>query len=244
MTDISRASVAILAAVAAAVALMAVEAGVATALPISASLAHAAALSDGYGKGSGYCSEYGNRASRFSFDDVYACATTATVGPTMFDSSGSQSFQCVELSARFLWAVYGIWAGPGSGVHDGADLVAVVNRLDPGIRIEYPGPGRVPVAGDVISMGPGGAVDPRFGHTAVVISASQRTGFVTIISQNFPPGSAGEQTLRVGLEGRHDGRVLINGIWTTASWLELRRPPRVRPRRRHRFQPPDREDRR
>jgi len=197
------------------------------ALALSAAVPSAAiALPSGYGKGPGYCAAFGNRASRYSFDGVYACATTASFGATTFDAAGRQSFQCVELSARFLWAVYGIWAGPGSGVQDGADLVAIVHSLDPWIRVGVPGPGDVPVAGDIVSLGPGGAVDSRFGHTAVVVAASKRTGYVTIISQNFPPGHAGEATLRVGLRGRHDGRVLLNGVWTTASWLELRQRPR------------------
>ena len=224
----SRASVAILATLAGALAWPAVAVG----LPSSGSSAHAAAVSPGYGKGPGYCAQYGSRASRYSLDGVYACATTSSGGPTAFDSDGRFSFQCVELSARFLWAVYGIWAGPGSGVTDGADLVQAVHRLDPGVRVGYPGPGSVPVAGDIVSLGPGGAVDARFGHTAVVIAASQRTGFVTIISQNFPPGVAGQQSLRVGLKGHHDGRVLLGGVWTNASWLELRQPPRRH--RRHR----------
>jgi hypothetical protein len=188
--------------------------------------AAAQALPAGYGKGSAYCAQYANVASRYSFDGVYACASTATAGPTPFDADGRWSFECVELSARFLWAVYGIWAGPGTGVKDGADLVAVVHRIDPRITVGVPGPGSVPLAGDVISLGPGGAVDPRFGHTAIVAAASRHTGFVTIISQNLPAGQAGEQTLRVGLRGRHNGRVLLGRIWTAARWLELRQPRR------------------
>jgi hypothetical protein len=191
--------------------------------------APAAALSPGFGKGVGYCSEHGNHASRYSFEDVYACSTISSFGPTPFDSAGSRSFQCVELSARFLWAIYGIWAGPGSGVQDGADFVAVVHRLDPRLAIGFPGPRSVPVAGDIISLGPGGAVDGRFGHTAVVTSAHPRTGWFTIVSQNLPPGFAGQQAARVGLGGRHNGRVLLKGVWTTASWLELRHRP-VHPR--------------
>lgn len=186
----------------------------------------AGALPSGYGKGASYCSSYGNRPSRYSFDGVYACASTASQGPTTFDSAGGESFQCVELSARFLWAIYGIWAGPGSGVQSGADLVSVVHQMHPSIRVGHPGPHSVPVAGDIVSLGPGGAVNATFGHTAVVVSASARTGYVTIISQNLPPGAAGKQTFRVGLRGRHNGRVLLNGIWTTASWLRLRHRPR------------------
>ena len=50
--------------------------------------APALALSSGYGKGRSYCAYYGNTASRYSFDGVYACATTSSVGPTTFDSAG------------------------------------------------------------------------------------------------------------------------------------------------------------
>jgi hypothetical protein len=187
--------------------------------------ATAGAASSGFGKGSGYCSQYGNFASGYSFEDVYACATTDSLGPTPFDSDKKESFQCVELSARFLWALYGVWAGPGSGVKDGADFVEVVHRLNPRIAIGSPGPGSVPVGGDIISLGPGGAVDGKYGHTAVVVAGHARTGWFRILSQNFPPGQAGEDSVHVGLNGRHNGRVLVNGVWTAASWLELRRWP-------------------
>jgi hypothetical protein len=191
----------------------------------SITVAPALALAPGYGQGRSYCEQYGNAPSSHAFDGVYACATTSSWGPTPFDSAGRQSFQCVELSARFLWAIYGIWAGPGTGVQDGADLVAVVHAQHPRIRVGFPAPGAVPVAGDVVSLGPGGAVDGRFGHTAVVVSDDEGAGRFTIIGQNFPPGRAGEQTLRVDFRGRHDGRALIDGVWTTASWLELRPQP-------------------
>lgn len=193
--------------------------------------AGARALSPGYGRGPGYCSGYGNAASRYSFDGVYACATSHSYGPTPFDADGDQSFQCVELSARFLWAIYGIWAGPGTGVSSGADLVSVVHAQHPSIRVGFPSPGSVPVAGDVVSLGPGGAVDAAAGHTAIVVSDDQRHGYFRIIGQNFPPGYAGEQRLRVDLRGRHNGLALLNGVWTRASWLELRHRPKPRHRR-------------
>ncbi len=197
-------------------------------MPASSALA----LSPGFGAGRDYCFQYGNSPSSYSFDGVYACAGTQSLGPTPFDASGNQSFQCVELAARFLWAIYGIWAGPGTGVKDGADLVSVVHAQHPSIRVGFPAPGSVPVAGDVVSLGPGGAVDRAFGHTAVVVSDNQRTGSFQIIGQNFPPGSAGEQALRVDLSGRHIGQALLDGVWTTASWLELRKRPVTKPRHR------------
>src|SRR5258708_39353962 len=93
-------------------------------------------------------------------------------------------------------SVDGIWAGPGSGVQDGADLVSVVHASHPQIPVGSPGPGSVPVPGDVISLGPGGGSDPTFGHTAVVISADDGTGQFEIMSENSPEGSAGEQSLK------------------------------------------------
>jgi hypothetical protein len=197
-----------------------------TATLVALPTGRALALAAGYGKGPGYCSEYGNRPSSYSFEDVYACATTASWGATPFDSDGDESFQCVELSARFLWATYGIWAGPGTGVRSGADLVGVVHSEHPWIRVGFPAPGSVPVAGDIVSLGPGGAVDARFGHTAIVISDDQRYGKFVILAQNFPVGRAGEQTAFVDFRGRHNGRALVHGVWTTASWLELRRRSR------------------
>lgn len=187
----------------------------------------------GFGRGQGYCRAYGSATSPYSYRGVYACATTASSGVTPFDADGDESFQCVELSARFLWALYGLWAGPGTGVRDGADLVSVVHARYPRLRWAFPAPGSVPVAGDVVSLGPGGAVDARYGHTAIVVSGDQRHGRFRILGQNFPPGHAGEQTLTVDFRGRHNGQALLDGVWTPASWLELRHRPQQRRHRRH-----------
>jgi hypothetical protein len=188
-----------------------------------ASPAHA--LSSGYGAGRDYCESYGSWTSSYSYRNVYACGSVDSNGPTPFDSAGSRSFQCVELSARFLWVMYGIWAGPGTGVSDGADLVAVVHSEHPSIAVGTASPDSLPAAGDVISLGPGGGADPAFGHTAVVIDSDPVSGRFTIMSQNLPVGGAGEQTLEVDLGGGHDGQVLLDGVWTRASWLELAAPP-------------------
>jgi len=221
VTDMSRASVASLLTLAGLAASFALLPGT------------AAALRTGYGTGAGYCSEFGNRASGYSLDGVYACATTSSFGPTTFDSDGDRSFQCVELSARFLWAVYGIWAGPSSGVRDGADLVGVVHGSHPSIPVGYPGRGYTPAAGDVVSLGPGGAVDSRYGHTAVVVASNPLKGRFTIMSQNFPPGFAGEQAATVDLTGHYPHRARVNGVWTLISWLDLRPQPPF-PRTHHR----------
>src|SRR5487761_1748848 len=201
------------------VALMAVPVSV-LAVPAVASAALPPA---GDGTGPGYCTGYsGGSATSCSFDGVYACEGSTT-GDTTFDAPGAgvYAWQCVELSARFLWAVDGIWAGPGSGVQDGADLVSVVHATHPQIPVGTPGSGSVPAAGDVISLGPGGGSDPVSGHTAVVISADPGTGQFEIMSENDPVGGAGEQSLQADLSGGPDGHVLYHGTWTVASWLML-----------------------
>ncbi len=190
---------------------------VAAGTPAAASALPAA----GAGAGSSYCGEEGNANSEYSYRSVFACATTHSKGATPFDSDGNESFQCVELSARFLWAIYGIWAGPGSGVETGADLVGVVHSKHPEVSVSAPGPGSVPLAGDVISFGPGGGSDATSGHTAVVISSNVASGQFTVMSENDPDGHAGEQTVEVDLAGKHNGSVKFNGLWTTASWLDL-----------------------
>ena len=166
--------------------------------------------------------------AEFGFRNVWACSSTATKGPTPFDENGTQSFQCVELSARYLWALYGLWVPHPS---DGWNLVANVHASYPKkTTVGTPSPTSVPVAGDVISLGPGGAVDGSVGHTAVIIAANPSTGVFTTLSQNFPEGTAGKQNWKVDLTGAHNGRVQYrgpNGIgaWTKASWLVLPQTP-------------------
>ena len=205
----------------------------------SASTAVATIPVRGYGSGSGYCAQHGNSNGNpsISFDNVYACATTRSKGALPFDSNGNESFQCVELSARFLWAIYGIWAGPGSGYFRGADLVKTMHAKHPSIPVGLPGPGSVPAPGDVASFGPGGASDASVGHTAVVVASDPATGRFETMSENDPDGHHGRQVMGVDLGGRHDGYVQWGRSWTKASWLVLKTPPTVAPPQK----PPDSE---
>ena len=168
-----------------------------------------------------YCSAYGsyNPPTVPPFHNVYACATTASSGPTPFDSNGTQSFQCTELSARFLWAIHGILVPAGN--QSGSTFVNSVSKVYPAIPVRYSAPGSVPAPGDVISLGPGGGSDPQFGHTAVVVSSAPASGSFTILSENDPEGRAGEQVLSVDLTGAHNRMVKFHNAWTTASWLSL-----------------------
>ena len=178
-----------------------------------------ATLPVGYGAGPGYCTSYpGGVTSSFSFENVYACKGTTT-GTTTFDipGVGVYAWQCVELSARFLWAIYGIWAGPGTGVQNGADLVSVIGK-EYNLPIATSAPDSLPAAGDVMSFQSGGD-----GHTAVVISSPDSQGKFTVMSENDPLNSAGEQTLQIDLTGGHNGKVYDGdlGGWVPANWLAL-----------------------
>jgi CHAP domain len=183
----------------------------------------------GYGKGPAYCTKYaGGMASPYQFGDVYACEGTTT-GSTAFDDPkrSDYAWQCVELSARYLWAIHGVWAGPGTGFQYGYQLVSNVHSRYPSIPVGIPGPGSVPAAGDVISLGPGGATDPVAGHTAVVISSNPSTGSFEVMSENFPDfpaPKAGVQQGQVDLSGGHNHYVKFanDSAWTTkACWLKL-----------------------
>jgi hypothetical protein len=99
------------------------------------------------------------------------------------------------------------------------DNVRATNRAIPAGVIT---PGSRPVPGDVMSFW-GGALDSR-GHTAVVISAPDANGNFKIMSQNYPVGKAGEQTVHIDMSGQHNGPVQIdNSVWTHAKFLVLSR---------------------
>lgn len=199
-------------------------------------------------KGPGYCSKYAANPSQvtapYQLDDIYACSPYYTRGSgTPFDEAGNISFQCVDLSVRFLWAEYGIWAGPGAdeGNIDGADLAAYVNQTygTPVGTPEFgsqaskqePGTGGLPLPGDVISFA-GPAVSGSSGHTAVVVKDVSSDSF-EIMSENmsnevgsggYSDGSAGEQVIYVDTTGQHNGYVRFAGQgWTDTHgwWLEL-----------------------
>jgi hypothetical protein len=190
--------------------------------------------------GPGYCVSFGAghisaaaAANLPNFEGVYACGpyyTPATGTP--YDEDGNTSFQCVELSARFLSAIYGITLGFGKSYQgnsvNGWNLVAYIGSKY-GIPIGEPGANsNVPQPGDIMSFGPGG-VTGSAGHTAVVIKSNP--GSFVIMSENMSnaiqDGTSGEQLVYVN--GEHPSSVEFarslaggyTGVWTTASWLEL-----------------------
>ena len=183
-------------------------------------------VTPGEGTGPGWCTTYGASgvSGLYSYDNVWACGPDQTKGPTPFDSNGTASFQCVELSERFLWAIGGLAPIFGSNV-DGADLVSLYHSAHPSIAAGSPGPASLPQPGDIMSFGPGGDIGSA-GHTAVVVSAPNSAGNFTIMSENWAD-TAGEQTVHIDLTGAHNGYVQLPGSshWNAASYLALKPAP-------------------
>lgn len=197
------------------------------AAPAMAASAAAPSVTPGEGTGPGWCTEYGTDGAKaiVSYANVWACGPDHTIASgTPFDSNGTASFQCVELSERFLWAIHGLAPIFGSDV-DGADLVSLYHSAHPSIGTGAPGPSALPQAGDVISFSPGGEIGSA-GHTAVVVSAPNSAGNFTIMSENWAD-TGGEETAHIDMTGAHNGQVQLQGssYWNASSFLELTSPP-------------------
>ncbi len=192
----------------------------------------------GYGTGSSFCSDHGGTlfTPAIDFDNVYACDSysggNAPLGQTPFDEDGNESFQCVELSGRFLWSMYGRWAGPGSdsGNLNGYNFVSWVGKTYH-IPIGTPSPSNIPVAGDIVSFQPGNGYDAGVGHTAVVIASNPAKDEFTMMSQNWTGTEPGIEVIRVGsgsdagmTQYSTDGGKYFDGNWDGTNFLELSGP--------------------
>lgn len=184
-------------------------------------------LPSGYGTGSGFCASISGVASGApvvgqslgaSYDNVYACGPAE--GSSWSNDLIASDFQCVELSARFLWDVYGLQVQPA----DGGDFVSSVHNQLPWISVGYPGPFRLPSPGDVVSLSGGPNADPS-GHTAVVTSVNvdqYGNGVINVMEQNGL--RYGWDHINVSNWVQTFGNpAYLNGFYyyTNVSWLEL-----------------------
>ena len=133
-----------------------------------------------------------------------------------FDTDG---FQCVELSTRFLWVVYGKVIRK---VDSGADLVELGHdQLH--IPIGTPGPGRVPEPGDILSLS-GPFADPS-GHTAVVAAVNVNpagNGSIQVMEENGSLSGWDHIDVRDWSESFGDPKYLGGYFhYTDISWLAL-----------------------
>ena len=126
------------------------------------------------GAGAAFCNTNGGgglSTSGASLDDVYPCAN-----PNISDEFG---YQCTEFSYRFEATVYG--KAPLGGY--GYQVVGLLHSHY-GIPVGSPGPGVLPVPGDILSMG--GAY--YTGHTGVIDSVVPTGGTgnyrVTYLDEN------------------------------------------------------------
>ena len=180
------------------------------------------------GLGPGWCLAYGGYPLGPSIDGVYAC------GPSLGESNpfDTDGFQCVELSARFMWDVY---RKVIRKVPDGADLVRLGHK-QLHIPVGTPGPNRLPAPGDILSLS-GATADPA-GHTAVVAAVNvdaSGNGTIQILEEN---GSlSGWDKLDVSHWRETFGDPQYDAgqyYYTNVSWLKLAPVPRLPRQRCHR----------
>ncbi|MGH7640292.1 MAG: putative Ig domain-containing protein [Candidatus Dormibacteria bacterium] len=157
----------------------------------------------GCGTGKGFCHKYGppGATAAYGFDNVWACTPSTTIDNTPFDENDGNSFQCVDLSDRFIWAVYGLYAGPGDTYYGQGVVSSIFSKYAPKISEATTAGRNVPAPGDVISFTNGPAVTgPPVGHTAVVVRSNPKKGTFTIMSENMSSddsdGTAGLQYLQ------------------------------------------------
>jgi hypothetical protein len=190
----------------------------------------------GCGTGPGYCQQYGGSGAypAYGYDNVWACSPSLSIDNTPFDVNDGNSFQCVDLSARFLWAVDGQWAGQGVSYY-GQNLVAdVYNEYFPDLSEGTTAGNNVPTPGDVISFGPGAAVAPGgVGHTAVVVASDPASRTFTIMSENMTnvdsDGTAGVQYLQtVPGTGSQVTRTTTNSQGQTVQYTSVTHEGTVR----------------
>lgn len=173
-------------------------------------------LSSGEGVGPGWCGAHSGYILGASYQNVYACGPAN--GPADdFDTAG---FQCVELSERFMWAIYKEFV---PDVPDGKDLVSLGGQYL-GTPIGAPGPGSLPVPGDIVSLWGDANADP-FGHTAVVTGVnvdSQGNGTIQIMEENG--ASSGWDQINVTNWAETYGDPSYDGglfYYDHIDWLEL-----------------------
>jgi hypothetical protein len=130
------------------------------------------------GAGPEWCSQFGGYPLGAAFHHIYACGPS-TGEATPFDMIG---FQCVELSARYMWAVNGDYV---ANVPTGEAFVQSAHDQF-GIPVGVAGVHSFPLPGDVVSIS-GGETTRGIGHTAIVVSAkinSHGDGLIHIVQQN------------------------------------------------------------
>jgi hypothetical protein len=178
----------------------------------------------GEGSGPGWCLANGGYPYGANVDGVWACGPSLGL-PQPFDTDG---FQCVELSARFLWAVYGEVIRK---VDSGADFVTIGHdKLH--LPVGTPGPHRVPSPGDIVSLwGPN--AEPA-GHTAVVSAVNVNphgNGAIQLMEENGSMSGWDHIDVRHWQETYGDPRYLSGYFYYTGiDWLDLARPNMAAPR--------------
>jgi hypothetical protein len=138
---------------------------------------------------------------------LVACGPGLTSYTTSFSSNpiSVTEWQCVELSERYLYQRFGLPQQPANGYQVVDAYWAYISKFPgaaPLTRV-YPGNGRLPQPGDVVSYSDGGN-----GHTNVVIAVSPP--YYSTIDQNFTAAMASNYWTATG-----------HGIDTIVDWLHV-----------------------
>jgi hypothetical protein len=193
-----------------------------TALVISA--APAGALTPGEGTGERWCASYHGR-SIGSYRDIYACKPDGKgAGKTPFDSF--PGFEPTELANRFLFKQTGHILFDNEV---GGNYVALASATYAIPDAASGAPGRLPAAGDIISMWGGRSRQKQNGDrtlVAVVTGVAPTTSGWTVTTLNQGPqadtsGPDGFDTITVTARGR--AWSTENGFYTAFDWLRLAR---------------------
>ncbi|MGC1183649.1 MAG: putative Ig domain-containing protein [Candidatus Dormiibacterota bacterium] len=203
--------------------------------------------------GKAFCTAHGASVAIEGPNNVWACGpASAGFSPaTPYDTDG---FQCVELSARYLSAVYGLPA-PNDALGDftyGYEFVSSVATNPQHFKIDGKpisetttssgDNNKVPSPGDIVSFGASGAwgfTEPIAGHTAVVIADPPQShtpaGYFWILSQDFGSASegfgttVGEQEINTNTTPGHALMVGLPSSPTPFRWLVLPGPTAAQP---------------
>jgi hypothetical protein len=196
-----------------------------TTIVIPAAASASSQFTSGEGTGKSWCATYGG-TSLGSYKNVYACnPKTKKDGKTPFDSY--PGFQCTELANRYLYLMTKHTLFDNE---EGGNFVALAATAFSISDAKSGTAGRVPAAGDIISMW-GGRSDQKEngGRTEVAlvtkVAATASGWTITTLNQGDPSdtdGRDGLNTITVSANGRTWSTE--DGFYATFEWLKL---PRV-----------------
>ncbi len=182
----------------------------------------ASVFTPGEGTGKAWCPGYGG-INLGSYLDVYACMPTdKSAGKTPFDTY--PGFQCTELANRLLYILTGhaLFAD-----QEGGNFVALAAAAYSLPAAQSGTAGRLPAAGDIISMWGGRSKQPQNGsrtEVAIVtkVAATAAGWTVTTLNQGSPSDTIARQGIdTITVSAAESSWSTEHGFYTQFDWLKL-----------------------